>query len=287
MEKRLEIDKNLLKSLVTLGSVIEARDQYTGGHVFRVGQYARLIGKSMQLNADALFSLEVGGLVHDIGKIGTPDAVLNKPGKLTDSEYVLMKHHAVLGRQLIENHPLEQLVIDSVSDHHERVDGQGYPVEKEEKSITLHAKIMSVSDAFDAMTSSRPYRQSLGAERALIILKEACGKQFDLGIVQHLDNLYAQNALMDVLGHGGFGRKMLACPVCGPVIAPSSEHRDGDHIMCPACTGDYILHRHGDTYEVEFTHQMLNLYEPKADNDTIDYVVKVSPKQIRIQSETN
>ncbi len=282
MDKRLEIDKNLLKSLVTLGSVIEARDQYTGGHVFRVGQYARLIGKSMALSADALFSLEVGGLVHDIGKIGTPDAILNKPGKLTDAEYSLMKHHAVLGRQLIENHPLEQLVIDSVSDHHERIDGQGYPVEKQEKSITLHAKIMSVSDAFDAMTSSRPYRQGLGAQKALDILREESGKQFDPLIVQHLDVLFTQNALMDVLGHAGFGRKMLACPVCGPVIAPASNHHDGDHIMCPACTGDYILHRHGDTYEVEFTHKMLNLYEPRSDNDAVDYVVRVSPKQIRI-----
>lgn len=278
----IAIDKPLLKSLVTLGSLIEARDKYTGGHVFRCGQYARKIGDKMGLETGHLFALEVGGLVHDLGKIGTPDAILNKPDKLTDAEYSVMKNHTLLGVKLIENHPLEKLVIDSVADHHERLDGKGYPFNKPSAGISLHAQIMSVSDAFDAMTSSRPYRQGMLPEKALSILKSEIGTQFHEAPVNALIQLYEEGALNDILGFAGFERKMLSCPVCGPIIAPSSKHGDGDHIHCPACTGEYVIHRHGDTYEVEFTEKVLNFYEPKADEDAVDYIVKVSPKKIKL-----
>lgn len=278
----MAIDKPLLKSLVTLGSLIEARDKYTGGHVFRCGQYARKIGDKIGLETGRLFALEVGGLVHDLGKIGTPDAILNKPDKLTDDEYTVMKNHTLLGVKLIENHPLEKLVIDSVADHHERLDGKGYPFKKASAGISLHAQIMSVSDAFDAMTSSRPYREGMSPEKALSILKNEIGKQFHEAPVNALIQLYEEGALNDILGFAGFGRKMLTCPVCGPIIAPSSKHGDGAHIHCPACTGEYVIHRHGDTYEVEFTEKVLNFYEPKADEDAVDYIVKVSPKKIKL-----
>lgn len=281
MFKSISIDKQLLKSLVTLGSLIEARDKYTGGHVFRCGQYARKMGGKLGLNSQRLFALEVGGLVHDLGKIGTPDAVLNKPDKLTEEEYGVMKNHAVLGSKLIENHPLESLVIDSVSDHHERLDGKGYPIQKNSSEISLHAQIMSVADAFDAMTSSRPYRQGMKPEIAIEILKQESNAQFQPVVVDALIDLYEEGALNSVLGHAGFERKMLSCPACGPIIAPSSKHKDGDHLICPACTGDYVIHRHGDSYELAFTEKVLNLYEPLADEDAVDYIVKMSPKKFK------
>ncbi len=282
MFNQIAIDQALLKSLVTLGSIIEARDKYTGGHVWRVGQYARLLGGSMHLKDDALFLLELGGVIHDIGKIGTPDAILNKPDKLTDDEYDIMKNHASLGSTLVKNHPLEPLVIDTVSDHHERLDGKGYPLPKSASELTLHARIMTVADAFDAMTSERPYRQGMHPDKALSILKENIGTQFDADVVNHLVTLYGKDQLSDTLNHAGFGRKMLSCPACGPVIAPTTKHKDGNHINCPACGGDYIIHKHGDTFEIVFTEKMLNQYEPKADEDAIDYIVKVSPKKIKL-----
>jgi putative nucleotidyltransferase with HDIG domain len=282
MFNSVKIDKQLLKSLVTLGSVIEARDKYTGGHVYRVGQYARKIGDKLGLPSDRLFALEVGGLVHDLGKIGTPDAILNKRDKLTDSEYEMMKNHVKLGADLVKNHPLESLVIDSVSDHHERLDGKGYPESKDQEHISLHARIMSVSDAFDAMTSARPYRQGMPAEKALEIMRSEIGTQFHTDVVEALSSLFEEGLLDGILGHAGFERKMLACPVCGPTIAPTNKQKDGDKVMCPACTGEYVLHRHGESYDIEFTEKVLNLYEPKVDEDVVNYIVKVSPKKVNL-----
>jgi len=282
MFNQIAIDQSLLKSLVTLGSIIEARDKYTGGHVWRVGQYARLLGNSMHLKDEALFLLELGGVIHDIGKIGTPDAILNKPDKLSDDEYDIMKKHAVLGATLVKNHPLELLVVDTVSDHHERLDGKGYPLPKSETELTLHARIMSVADAFDAMTSERPYRKGMNPDKAISILKENIGTQFDPEVVRHMGLLFEKGALSETLYHAGFGRKLLSCPACGPVIAPTSKHKDGNHINCPACGGDYIIHKHGDSFEIVFTENILNQYEPVADEDAIDYIIKVSPKKIKL-----
>jgi len=234
------------------------------------------------LPSDRLFALEVGGLVHDLGKIGTPDAILNKRDKLTDSEYEMMKNHVKLGADLVKNHPLESLVIDSVSDHHERLDGKGYPESKDQEHISLHARIMSVSDAFDAMTSARPYRQGMPAEKALEIMRSEIGTQFHTDVVEALSSLFEEGLLDGILGHAGFERKMLACPVCGPTIAPTNKQKDGDKVMCPACTGEYVLHRHGESYDIEFTEKVLNLYEPKVDEDVVNYIVKVSPKKVNL-----
>ncbi|MGX8795044.1 HD-GYP domain-containing protein [Fusibacter sp. JL298sf-3] len=281
MFNKITIEPFLLKSLVTMGSVIEARDKYTGGHVYRVGQYAAALGKHMHLGDDEIFLLELGGLIHDIGKVGTPDSVLNKKDKLTDVEYALMKKHASLGRTLIQDHPLEHLVIDMVGDHHERLDGKGYPDAKSAHLLTENAKIMAVADAFDAMTSERPYRKGMPPEVALKVLRENIGTQFDADLVARMEKLYALGALEGILNHAGFGRRMLDCPACGPIIAPTSEHADGDHLVCPACAGEFQIHKHGETFELMFTERRIHTHEPKPDVDAINYLVKVRPKAIK------
>ena len=124
---KITIDRALIKSVISLASVIEARDPYTGGHTWRVGQYAVKLAEKIGLSEDELFIVNLGGLVHDLGKVGISDSILLKPDTLTVEEYKNMKQHPQIGYELISSHPLFPILVDSVTQHHERVDGKdGY-----------------------------------------------------------------------------------------------------------------------------------------------------------------
>src|SRR5215510_9515908 len=117
----------LLKSLVSLATVIEAKDPYTGGHIWRVSRYARTLAEEIGLLQDEVFIVHFGSLMHDIGKVSIPDPILNKHDKLTNTEYEIIKKHPAMGLTLMRDHPLGALTLDIVASHHERFDGQGYP----------------------------------------------------------------------------------------------------------------------------------------------------------------
>lgn len=123
------IDKKLLTSLMVMGSVVEARDAYTGGHLWRVGHFSRLLAEKIGLDRNQVFLAGLGGFMHDLGKVGVPDAILNKAGPLTDIEYAVIRTHPAIGASVLEEHPLAALALDAVIDHHERPDGKGYPHE--------------------------------------------------------------------------------------------------------------------------------------------------------------
>ena len=143
--------------IISLARTIEARDTTTGDHCERLSAYASAMGRTLGLDEDAIFALERGGFLHDIGKVGIPDAVLLKPGSLTPSEYALMQQHTVIGDRLCGELRSLRTVRPIVRHHHERLDGSGYPDGLSDDAIPLLAQIMSIVDAFDAMTTDRPY----------------------------------------------------------------------------------------------------------------------------------
>lgn len=145
--------------IMSLALTVEARDAGTDGHCQRLAQYATVLGQSCGMNASETRALAQGGYLHDVGKIGIPDAVLLKPGKLTRDEYVLMQEHTVIGERLCGNLRSLGPVRPIVRHHHERLDGSGYPDGLKGSEIPLAAQIVAVADSFDAMTTTRPYRQ--------------------------------------------------------------------------------------------------------------------------------
>jgi putative two-component system response regulator len=169
-----------------LADALDAKCDYTSGHSLRVSRYAITIGKRMGLTDKELRDLEIAGILHDIGKIGVPESILWKPARLDPEEQKIMSIHPVRSAQMIEDIPLLQRSRLWVLHHHEYLDGSGYPDHLEGDKIPIGARMLLVADAYDAMTSDRPYRKSIGYERAAGELKKYAGKQFDQELVEAL-----------------------------------------------------------------------------------------------------
>ncbi|MEM9037448.1 MAG: HD-GYP domain-containing protein [Actinomycetota bacterium] len=165
---------------------LERKDAATRDHVVRTAELAMRIGGRMGVPADQLRELGVGALLHDVGKIEIPDEVLNKPGRLDDDEFEIMKSHAAIGRRMLEDTVGLRDVAPIVGGHHERWDGRGYPGRLAGEDIPLAARIVSACDAFDAMAQNRVYREGMGMEKALAILDEHAGSQWDARVVEAL-----------------------------------------------------------------------------------------------------
>ncbi|MCP4295542.1 MAG: response regulator [Proteobacteria bacterium] len=182
---RLNFEReSMLTSIATMIHALEARDPYTKGHSERVSEFAVGTGKIMGLNEEELDKLAMGGKLHDLGKIGVPDNVLLKHGKLTDIEYNIIKKHPVIGSEILQAIPSIQRVMPIVLHHHERIDGGGYPDGLSGEDIPLIARITGVADTYDAITSSRPYRDGLNQSKAIEIISsvrdtQLCGVCID------------------------------------------------------------------------------------------------------------
>src|SRR6476620_1091189 len=151
--------EEILPSLLVMAWMVESRDPYTGGHLWRVSRLARLLAMCAHLPEPEVARIALGGFLHDLGKIGIPDHILRKPGRLTEAEYDVMQTHPEIGSRSLALHPLAHLVREDVLSHHERYDGKGYPKGLSGAMLPQEARIVGLCDAFDAMTSSRPYRQ--------------------------------------------------------------------------------------------------------------------------------
>jgi putative two-component system response regulator len=176
--KRYTDDLDTAESvIVSLALTIEARDSTTDGHCQRLAHYASAMGRTLDLDADDVSALARGGFLHDLGKVGIPDDILLKPGPLTPDEYELMKQHTLIGDRLCGELRFLRRVRPIVRHHHERLDGSGYPDGLFGRAIPLLAQIMGIVDVFDALTTERPYRQALPAERAVAELRREvdCG----------------------------------------------------------------------------------------------------------------
>ncbi len=175
----------------SLTSALDARDPYTAGHSRRVSEYAYAIGGAMGLGRDQLNEIRIGALLHDVGKIGVSDSILLKPGKLTAEENAQIQEHPSIGRRILEGVHGLQPYLSVVEFHHENWDGTGYPKGQSGEETPIDARIVKIADAYDAMTSDRPYRQGMSHEKALAVFEQISGTQLDPSVVEALRGLEA------------------------------------------------------------------------------------------------
>jgi diguanylate cyclase (GGDEF)-like protein/putative nucleotidyltransferase with HDIG domain len=183
------IDNYTVEAVTTLATTLEAKDNYTAGHSRQVASLGRLLASALGCDAELIETIRVGGLLHDIGKIGIPESVLNKPGKLDDQEWLLMRSHPDIGARILAPVTALRPIIPIVRHHHERWDGQGYPLRLAGEETPLMARIICLCDAYDTMVSDRPYRRGLGHEEAIRRLIEGAGTQFDPHLVKVFTSL--------------------------------------------------------------------------------------------------
>lgn len=178
-EKTDEIEKTFIQAITTITYAVDAKDRYTKGHSVRVAQYCLAIAKKLNWSKQDCLNIYYTALLHDIGKIGIPDTILNKPVKLTDEEYSLIRNHTIMGANILRPITMVPGVCDGAQYHHERYDGKGYPYGLAGDDIPYVARIIGIADAYDAITSNRIYEKGRGEEYAVNELKKGRGKQFD------------------------------------------------------------------------------------------------------------
>ena len=188
-----EIKRIYMESIQTVRYTVEAKDTYTRGHSDRVSEYSVLIGEKLGLSEDDIRRLRIGGLFHDVGKIGVPDNILQKDGKLSDDEYSEIKNHPTIGAHILSTATIFQDIIPIVKHHHERYDGRGYPSQLKGEDIPYLARIAAVADAFDAMTSRRVYRDSLPIDVVIEEIEKNKGTQFDPNIADAFLDILRNN----------------------------------------------------------------------------------------------
>ncbi|MEW5865607.1 MAG: HD-GYP domain-containing protein [Bacillota bacterium] len=181
-----------------LAAALEAKDKYTRGHSDRVAQYAVAISRQLRMPESEVEKVEFTGLLHDIGKIGVPDELLSKSGELRTDEFARIREHPVTGAKILSEINFLREVAATIRCHHERLDGRGYPSGLTDKDIPLNARILAVADAYDAMTSNRPYRRGYPPQEAVKRLLSGSGKQFDPEVVRALvEHLKRQKVIDD------------------------------------------------------------------------------------------
>jgi len=183
LESSRELEATLLETIETLNAAVEARDPYTAGHSQRVRRVSLAIGRELRLSTKQMGALGTAALFHDIGKIGMPDSILTKPGRLDRAEQLVMREHAVRGAAIVARISSLRDCVPAIRHHHERWDGLGYPDGLSAKEIPIEAAIIAIADAWDAMTTDRPYAAALGMEEATMQLYAAKGKQFNPAVV--------------------------------------------------------------------------------------------------------
>jgi putative two-component system response regulator len=202
-ERTRDLEEAKFETLDRLARAAEFRDDQTGQHTYRVGRLAATIARTLGLEASRVEMLGRAAPLHDVGKIGIPDQILLKPGNLTDEEFEVMKTHTTIGAGILagSRFALMQMAAEIALTHHERWDGEGFPLGLARDRILLEARIVSVADAYDAMTSDRPYRRALPQEEAWEILWGGAGSQWDEEVVEALTASLEQPA-KEVVAHG-------------------------------------------------------------------------------------
>lgn len=189
------ISEALRKTVFVLSAALEARDPYTAGHEQRVTRIAGLIGREMGLDQHRMTGLELAAMVHDVGKIKVPSEILSKPGSLTAIEFELIKVHPVVGAELLKDIDFEWPISEIIRQHHERMDGSGYPDGLIGDDILLEARIIAVADTLEAMASHRPYRPGLGIEKAAEEIRQGAGKRYDEQVARACLRLVAEGKI--------------------------------------------------------------------------------------------
>jgi HD-GYP domain-containing protein (c-di-GMP phosphodiesterase class II) len=180
LKKALRQNQELfLETIRTLAAAIDAKDRYTRGHSERVSSYSMAISKHLGLSQEEVFRVHIAAILHDVGKLGIKDGILNKPGGLSDEEFEVMRKHPAIGAQIMSPIRMLKDIIPGIRNHHETWDGNGYPDGLEGEQIPMVARIIGIADTFDAMTTTRPYQQAMTLEYVLSKMKAMSGSRFD------------------------------------------------------------------------------------------------------------
>ena len=198
LKLKQEEDKALISEITTaFAKVIDMKDSYTKGHSFRVAEYTSLLARELGCDDETVERYYRIALLHDVGKIGIPKSVLNKPGKLTDAEYDVIKSHTTKGYDVLKDIKIMPDLATGAQSHHERPDGLGYPNHLKGDEIPRVAQIIAVADCFDAMYSNRPYRKRMNFERAVSIIRDASGSQLTPDVVDAFLRLVEKGEFRD------------------------------------------------------------------------------------------
>ena len=197
-KKNKQIEDMTIQTITTVANALDAKDSYSEGHSRRVAIYASQIADKLGFSEDDAKNIRIIALLHDIGKIGVPDSVLNKPGRLTDDEFSLMKRHSVIGSEILKDIDMITGVAIGAKSHHERYDGRGYPEGLKGEEIPYIARIIAVADSYDAMTSNRVYRKHLTYEQVMSELKKGEGTQFDPAVAKAMEELIEDGAVKNI-----------------------------------------------------------------------------------------
>ena len=277
--------EDLLISLLIMAWMVEARDPYTGGHLWRVSQFSQLLARDAKLAPEVVSRITLGAFLHDLGKVSVPDHVLGKPGKLTDAEYAIIRTHPEVGWRMLSSHPLAALAEEAIRAHHETPDGKGYPRGLSGDDISVDARIVGLCDAFDAMTSTRPYRQGMAIEKALDIIGSNLGTQFDRALGERFVAMGRRGELDHIVGHSDAGIPLQLCAMCGPIVAVPRALAGGAHVYCPHCTGEFVTSGAPGALRLTPTGKTGNpeVMAPKVDSDVINDVVRASAQALLAQ----
>jgi HD-GYP domain-containing protein (c-di-GMP phosphodiesterase class II) len=224
-------EEEAMRLVIAFSSLIEMKDGYTEGHCARVKNWAAGIGQKMGLSRREINDVVVAAMLHDIGKIGVPDAILNKPAKLDEREFKVIQGHPALGADVLVRYRRFTGAAEIIRHHHETLDGTGYPDGLRGENIPLGARIVAVIDSYDAMTSNRSYRSAMPAAKGMAILQEKRGTQFDSKVV---------DVFFRLLAEGMAGR---VDPVCGMAGEDGrrASHEGSDYYFCSAaCREEFV-----------------------------------------------
>ena len=185
-----DLQSTYFSTIRAIANSIEARDPYTKGHSGRVALISKVLAEELRWDRNRIALIDWGGMLHDVGKIGVPDSILNKPGKLTDEEFRSIQMHPLIGAQIVKDIPFLKEIVPYILEHHERFDGKGYSQGVGGKDIAIEGRLLAVADAYDAMTSDRPYRKALDEKIALDEILKNAGTQFDPQMVAAFESAW-------------------------------------------------------------------------------------------------
>ncbi len=258
-------------TLTALANAIEMRDHYTVGHTWRVTNFSLAIAQHLGWSDEKLKEVRMGGILHDVGKIAIDDAILRKPGNLTDEEYGKIKIHPEKGAQLMQDVDFLQPLIPYCLYHHERYDGKGYPFGLEGDNIPIEGRVVAVADTLDALTSNRPYRKGFDPEKAIGIIEEGRGTQFDPECADALISCYRSGKIDRILqDYLSKDEKSIACPFCSTFIRVPEGINVGDTFSCTVChRGIELCEINGSYFGQLMSHNAITLPTVSAKTEKI------------------
>lgn len=244
-----ELEEDFQTTLKVLANAVELKDHYTVGHTWRVTNFSVAIAEELGWDEEKLKEVEMGGVLHDVGKIGVPEAVLCKPGRLTKEEFALMKVHPEKGASLMQDSKKLKPLIPYCLYHHERFDGNGYPHGLAGEDIPIEGRVVAVADTFDAMTSNRPYRKGLDPKIAIEEIEKCKGTQFDPECADAFIRAYNKGKISHILQeYHQRDEKSIVCPFCSTYVSVPVEAELGHVLQCEVCHRSMKLGQINDAY---------------------------------------